>query len=581
MMGRIRSLLKIFCLDRRRSQVDGSSNHPYNQTTDVSHLASPPIAIASEDNKLSSFNIPTCERILKETNGSFEQENCDPNQYRSKEYEEPSHDKAVINQKSPQLDNNHPSIFIENNIDNKKDENHDASSQSSPHQSLKQQTSPSTYSCKQRQNDGTEMNQPQPSTSRTQHVNQNDNMHSNNDINSRPLVNVSEYDAQNINHNLGPMTKLSYDIISVREPLAKILAERQQNQRQILGDHDYIEVYGERSSSCFYEEIAGSTTSSATYDQIGSVSNHNYQVLVGSQNQSNRNHYEIAEDTTDENDSPNDLFNQHAPGPSTSYMISPATVHDQDMINDTGRDILNLNSTQSIPVYSVINKATRRSSAMGRPIMNGPPEPPPKNIPTQPSTSGAIQFKQHGPRSLSPMSKPIQLLNSIDPSMSVLHLNGNSNFKFNEANAINQINNIPTPPPRHSRQPIYNLNTSRPLPLPEDFVRNLDFINDLNKYSNENKTDTDSNGYELVNNIIDDDQADVGYEKIRDLSDGRGSFSHQVSNLLALENGGYESVHYSSSTALTEPKYEAITPMKGPDSSFVDVKSANPSKQDP
>jgi hypothetical protein len=83
----------------------------------------------------------------------------------------------------------------------------------------------------------------------------------------------------------GTSSKLSYDIISVREPLAKILAERQellraqQQQRQVLGEHDYIEVYNERGSSCFYEEINGSITSSATYDQIGANSNHNYAVV--------------------------------------------------------------------------------------------------------------------------------------------------------------------------------------------------------------------------------------------------------------------------------------------------------------
>lgn len=73
--------------------------------------------------------------------------------------------------------------------------------------------------------------------------------------------------------------KLSYDIISVREPLAKMLAER---QRQLtLGEHDYNEVYGERGSSCFYEEIGGSTASSVTYDQIGAPSSgNNYQASI-------------------------------------------------------------------------------------------------------------------------------------------------------------------------------------------------------------------------------------------------------------------------------------------------------------
>lgn len=65
---------------------------------------------------------------------------------------------------------------------------------------------------------------------------------------------------------------LYYGKISVREPLAKILAERQS-----YGDYEDLEVYNERGSSCFYEEIAGSTTSSVTYDQIGNQSLQNYQ----------------------------------------------------------------------------------------------------------------------------------------------------------------------------------------------------------------------------------------------------------------------------------------------------------------
>lgn len=125
----------------------------------------------------------------------------------------------------------------------------------------------------------------------------------------------------------GQNTKLSYDIISVREPLAKILA-----QRQLLGDHEYVEVYNERGSSCFYEEIAGSTTSSATYDQIGNQSNHNYQAIR-----------QEAEVTT-----------------SSDHM---------DTIS------------QSTPVYSVINKATRRNNSCM------PPKPPPKKHVSQGSTT--------------------------------------------------------------------------------------------------------------------------------------------------------------------------------------------------
>lgn len=63
-------------------------------------------------------------------------------------------------------------------------------------------------------------------------------------------------------------TEISYNTISVREPLAKVLAERASSE------HHYNEVEEERVSS-FYEEIAGSTASSVTYSKIGDVLSNN------------------------------------------------------------------------------------------------------------------------------------------------------------------------------------------------------------------------------------------------------------------------------------------------------------------
>lgn len=57
--------------------------------------------------------------------------------------------------------------------------------------------------------------------------------------------------------------QVSYNKISVREPLAKVLAER------ALMEHHYTEVYEENNS--FYEEIPGSTNSSVTYTKIGDI----------------------------------------------------------------------------------------------------------------------------------------------------------------------------------------------------------------------------------------------------------------------------------------------------------------------
>jgi hypothetical protein len=73
--------------------------------------------------------------------------------------------------------------------------------------------------------------------------------------------------------------EISYNTISVREPLAKVLAERANSE------HHYNEVEEERVSS-FYEEIAGSTASSVTYSKIGDiVINDNNVIPVSSQEQ--------------------------------------------------------------------------------------------------------------------------------------------------------------------------------------------------------------------------------------------------------------------------------------------------------
>lgn len=62
----------------------------------------------------------------------------------------------------------------------------------------------------------------------------------------------------------GPSHEIFYNKISVREPLYKVLAER------ALIEHHYTEV-DEEGTSCFYEEIAGSTNSSVTYTKIGDL----------------------------------------------------------------------------------------------------------------------------------------------------------------------------------------------------------------------------------------------------------------------------------------------------------------------
>ncbi|KAK4337406.1 hypothetical protein RND71_043353 [Anisodus tanguticus] len=61
-----------------------------------------------------------------------------------------------------------------------------------------------------------------------------------------------------------PSKEVPYNKISVREPLAKVLADN-----AALVEHHYTEVYDENNS--YYEEIAGSTNSSVTYTKIGEI----------------------------------------------------------------------------------------------------------------------------------------------------------------------------------------------------------------------------------------------------------------------------------------------------------------------
>lgn len=633
-MGRVKSLFKIFCLDRRRDQ---DSQNPYSQTDDVSHLATPPITITATTTTSSNNSTPLCERIRQDQKSLYHQD-CDHNNHRSDvpdwsndPTDQSPNDIAVITHHSPQLENNN-----NNNINNNNDNNVNSHNNNNNDDSHNESSQPSPPSASSMVHDSNGILNPQnsqiPSTSNQaqyiqQNQNNNDNNNNNNNLNEvrnnqsqsqnqnlPSMVRGIEYDLTGRNHN-GPMTKLSYDIISVREPLAKILAERQQfqNQRQLLTDHEYIEVYGERGSSCFYEEIAGSTTSSATYDQIGAVSNHNYQVLANAYavNRPNdnydRGHYELAGNSQDENDgSINPYSEAVSNGPSN---FRPQ----QNELNFQANH--STEPPQSVPLYSVINKAKLRSNNPNTSKINDrsyPPEPPPKNllVALKPNPS-AIHYNNHlnyqqinnqnnndnhlkyqqinqlssGPRSLSPSNPNSIQNNPSSSSISTTNLintnhQASSNFFRDHTNSPHVDSNsnifhIPKPPPRLSKQSIYNFNSNRPLPLPDsserdiptpiESTRNNNDLKPINNQENDpNKTDTDSNGYELLTPAFDDDQIDVGYEKIGDLTD-RGSLASQLCNLHALENGGYESVQpiYSSPTnALIEPNYEAITPAK-------------------
>lgn len=530
-MGRVKSLLCAFCLDRRRS-----GEHPYGHTDDVSHLATPHITSTLRS---SANSTPTFEN----KNG-----NCRFNQTseQSQQLLDPSNRTESINPSSV--------IIRTPLLENNSTDNNNNTSQPSPCSSIITQRNPPQSS------------HPQAAPFIPNHINNDDNNEPQiYDNNPQQRVPAPNYVFTNQGTSR-PVTKLSYDIISVREPLAKILAEGQQSQnsqqRQMVSEHEYIEVYGERGSSCFYEEIAGSTTSSATYDQIGAVSNHNYQVLIGpyAQRQGDGNQADEGDRTNyvsvDNNDSRNlaesrvesNQINTDRidSAPSTS---SITTNHQHDNRNYSDSKICPIEGApQSIPVYSVINKSARKSNAASKDFADRPPKPPPKNsaMTSHVASISAIPFT------------PDRILSTVNNQNASL-LSSIPNTRYHTIQDIYNTDNdtydnpkMPEPPPRFSKQSLFNANTNRPLPLPE--TRAINNIGD-------DDADTTSNGYELLSPVLDDDQIDVGYERIKEID--RYSAGSIASQLYNLQNSGYESVYHlyaSPSNGLVEPNYEAIGP---------------------
>lgn len=539
-MGRIKVFFCSLCFDRNADQA--TNDHSFSQSIDVSHLAAP--HISPNDNNHHLYNQPNQPPIaangaIQQSNPSESQDRRDiPNQDASNS--SPAQQENIQARISPSL----PNIY---------------EPQSEPSQEQQQPIRP--------QNDQVAQNQQQ--------------------------VLACESPSQGTS---GP-AKLSYDIISVRVPLAEVLAQRQlqqaqMQQRQILGDHEYIEVYGERGSSCFYEEIAGSTTSSATYDQIGNPQNHNYQVLLNTyavanrpngsdseensvnvhQNSSNGTNSQVVDrheenmyDVTHSNDQvDNATKNDVDITPSTSFNAHQQSKNElssaqQHLLNDRGNIVV----SQSIPVYSVINKATRRSNAIIRSTIDNPrpPKPPPKNLLNHQSSS-AIQPYQELSIINTQMSSGSRSSPQVPSTSS--YKTSNNNISECPEDTDHQVR-LPKPPPRFSKHPMYSA-TNRPLPLPENYDNstNNNSIVPCRNLEHEEDLESLNNGYELLNSNFDDDLIDVGYEKIRESNRySGGSISSQFCPLQVLDNGGYESVQpiYSSpSNALAEPNYEAIGP---------------------
>lgn len=576
-MGRIKGFFCSFCLKRIPDQ--STNDRSFSQGIDVSHLATPHVSSNQSLAHGSSSNPSSvCENTGDNDYDHYDQQSTSNN--------------VTQNQGTPELRERRDAPDREATTSSSSPfQNHQVKSPQNP------QPSPSPLNSLISQSPLSQSQQEVPSQQNYQNFNGNSSQpmqlqQLQQQQSQQPQPQQQQHHPVN-NNRLGSepgtvTTKLSYDIISVREPLAKILAERQQlqqaqqQQRLILGDHEYIEVYGERGSSCFYEEIAGSTTSSATYDQIGAPLNHNYQAIMNAyaiasrpsdsqpNERSNLNQSQNMDGQSTSNDSnatnPTDQVDHSRRSPSGNPTTSTNLQANHDN-HSTSQHSSTFNGrgeapSQSIPVYSVINKATRRSNAIIRATIDNcrPPQPPPKNLVMthQPSTSAIQNYQPVSLVSTSRHSPQVATTSSLLSSS-----NNNSITDANEGTSHSH-SRLPQPPPRYSKHPMYHA-ASRPLPLPDSSEHSINNGPAPNhRRSNDDDLESLNNGYELLNSNFDDDQIDVGYEKIRESSRySGGSLSSQFCPLQALDNGGYESVQpiYSSpSNALAEPNYEAIGP---------------------
>lgn len=637
-MGRIKGFLCSFCLDAGQDQQQ--NDHSFDRGIDVSHLATPHISSAqSTQNSRPSPNINKRE----EPTNNNDQEDNNYSHYHSHQDRIPTPHQSIsaistslqnpldLNAQpassghaTPNRDNNpvngSPS-FAHHNQEQNHRQRTPSPRDASPVNHYELQNSRSNSPEEQNRSFHHPLHQQQQ---HQQMYQLNDEL---NQDHQQQMNNLPEPSTSN-----GLTTKLSYDIISVREPLAKILSERQlllqaqQQQRLLLGDHDYIEVYGERGSSCFYEEIAGSVTSSATYDQIGVGSNHNYQVLINAyasnrpniqnndennpSSSSNSNNESQEPNRSQENmydvTNPPDQVDGNHGEPSTS--ISPERLNaNQNLLEEQQHDNRVMQASQSIPVYSVINKATRRSNPIRRIGLENdlPPRPPPKNLFLNQHSLSAIHTYNE-PSNTQPANGNSPSSSSTRPWSPAAQLPSTSSYNHNHSNNAdkdktntNLTNNhhrgarLPQPPPRFSKHPAFNA-TDRPLPHPDEKFNNDNNIasssnnatstktnsnsaniaiantskennnnNDRNTTNRNSSRDDESsnNGYELLRSNLDDDLLDVGYEKIRESNRYSGENVSSQLYQMHLDNGGYESVQpiYSSpSGVLAEPNYEAI-----------------------
>lgn len=160
--------------------------------------------------------------------------------------------------------------------------------------------------------------------------------------------------------------EISYNKISVREPLSKVLAER------AILEHHYNEV-DEEGNSCFYEEIAGATNSSVTSfvdesklgrqssDEADVITDPGYEVVKFHQQKSEPCYAIIDKSLNNSGNDEPDSQTMSAHGNKTDRQSDK----EDYSLADPGYEVVNFSPQKSEPCYAIIDKNSNNSKNTG------------------------------------------------------------------------------------------------------------------------------------------------------------------------------------------------------------------------
>lgn len=333
--------------------------------------------------------------------------------------------------------------------------------------------------------------------------------------------------------DMSKLGEVSYNKISVREPLSKVLAER------AVLEHHYTEVDEERISS-FYEEIAGSANSSVTYTKIGDLSQRN-------SNPMNNTVININQPPIPPSVESLLVVAEHSR--STSPLGASLT-SDQRTLKTSS----NLVDNQVKDIYAFVDKSSK----------NRKNNPESKNL-----DELYAKVKKSGNPSANVISNRVNII-QVEHDPNQLPLTSNSkiiNSEHKSSRPYSSDNHSPTPPPPPS---LLNMpsRSSRTISLYDESFQSSNNSSHQRRHSSgtvslkfheyNNQNAIEEPGYEVVGLGNSDPDIDPGYEKIRkDFNPNTQSNHDNQLNLEedAIPEPGYEVVKYEPES---EPCYEVI-----------------------